>query len=143
MTLGVFLLLVIAAMIAVTTIVLWPGEPEEIDEDILISSNISKMVREVVDDFTASDEFRRLVMAIGRQNPRFMFVKRVQQRLLEASSTMNGRDSFNCAARIVREYLADEQIEFGDARYSWDRDAARTLAVECEISYWENSHDEG
>jgi len=81
---------------------------------------------------------QQVVADLWRTSPQFRFIKWTQQRLQEVDASLSDKDTFNIAKRAIRQHLADEKIEFGDPRYTWDRDGAREVAQAYEIDHWES-----
>lgn len=67
----------------------------------------------------------------------FWFVKEIQYELMRHDRTLTGKDAWFVAIRVYRDFLRVESASFGDERFDWSKDGARTLAHECEIYYWE------
>lgn len=57
--------------------------------------------------------------------------------MMRTDPTMKAATARDFASRTLREFLRDEGIEFGAAHWSWDQDAAETLAREYETDHWE------
>lgn len=80
---------------------------------------------------------REIVADMWRTDPLFRFIKWTQQRLQEANPTLPDKSAFYMAKGCIRQHLEDEEIEFGDPRFAWDRGGARELAEAYEIDHWE------
>jgi hypothetical protein len=68
--------------------------------------------------------------------PHFDFVKQIQERLQEVDPTMPDKRAYEYAETLFREGCRDEKCQFGDPRFNWSREGARTLADE-DIAHWE------
>ncbi len=69
---------------------------------------------------------------------RFAFVKAMQQKLLSACPKMSPPTAWKMALNNLREYLAEEEIAFGDPRFDWTKQGAIDLITAREIEYWDN-----
>ena len=65
------------------------------------------------------------------------FVWQVAFEFLRTDKTMPASAARDLAVETLSDFLRDEKIKFGDAAYAWDQSAARTIARECEIEYWD------
>lgn len=80
---------------------------------------------------------REIIADLWRTDPLFRFIKWTQQRLQEADPRLPDKRAFFMAKECIREHLKDEQIEFGDPRFAWDREGARELVEAYQIDHWE------
>ena len=74
-----------------------------------------------------------------RKTPRFRFIKYMQSEMLRIDPNMTPKRSFETARDTLNHFLADEKIEFGDGRYSWDKGGAIDLIHAYEIDHWERA----
>lgn len=56
---------------------------------------------------------------------------------LGIAGPMKAKDALPEAERVYRDFLKSSCIAFGDRDYDWSEDAARTLAHEGSIAYWD------
>lgn len=64
------------------------------------------------------------------KHPRYPFIAGGQLYLMEKG--VSPKRAWNMAAKTLIEWLADEKIQFGDNRYSWNGTAGREIIAE----YW-------
>ena len=111
----------------------------------MIGRVVRNGVEQAVTEFVDSPQFREMVEAADRESLSKLpmdrrltstgFIRCMALRFWEAGH----RDWVACkqvASRCLREYLADEKINYGDRRYAWDRSGAVEVA-ESEIEHWE------
>lgn len=56
-----------------------------------------------------------------------------------ASFAMPAADAPRYARDVLRGFLNDDRIKFGDPAYDWSREGAHTVVWECDVQYWEAS----
>lgn len=104
---------------------------------------IKRTVERSVEAYFASDKFddlmSRAIMDALRKNPRIKFVKTMQMQMLGCDPKMDPREAWDAAVEALRNFLADEEISFGDPRYDWSRGGAVTIIHEYEIHHWETA----
>lgn len=71
-------------------------------------------------------------------SPQFIFIRQIQAELARHDRSLAGDEGLAMARNIFEQHLADEKAEFGDPRFSWDKDGAISLAHAYEIEYWDD-----
>jgi hypothetical protein len=100
-------------------------------------------VKKGFDEFIAGPKFAETLDRIVREvlaTPEyrwFWFVKHMQARMMEVDKRLDGKRAWEIALTAYKEFLRSERIQFGDPRYTWDRDGARDLIQSLEIDHWE------
>lgn len=107
--------------------------------DRAIHRGARRGVEKAVDAFIASGELDRIIreMLAEPKFAWFWFIKEMQWRMMEVDKTLSGKRAWQLAIAAYRQHLEDEEIEFGDPRFSWDRDGARELIEAYEIEHWD------
>jgi len=106
--------------------------------DKAIARGVERGVRDTLNSPAFNAMLAERFWEIASQNPRFMFIKRMQARFQQVDPTMPDKRAFEYARGVLNTFLSDEKIEFGDPAYDWSRDGAITLANE-DIEYWERT----
>lgn len=103
---------------------------------------LDRSIKQTVDKAIAEVLPRHIDDAVDRaitNSPKIQFVKAMQMQMLGCDPKMGVREAWDVAVEALRNFLADEEIEFGDPRYDWSRDGAVTLIHEYEIHHWETA----
>lgn len=66
------------------------------------------------------------------------FVWQMAFYLMRKDQQLNALRARDEALAALREFLRDERIRYGDARYGWDQSAAEALAEETITDHWES-----
>lgn len=73
-----------------------------------------------------------------KNSPLITFIKAGQMEMLRVDPSMDMRAAWEASRVALVDFLSDEKIKFGDARYDWTPDAAVDLVHAMEIDYWES-----
>jgi hypothetical protein len=91
---------------------------------------VEKTAHQAVDRYLHSPAFERMVHRVA-------FVSAMAWRMRQTDKTMTVDGARALAETALSTYLADEKIEFGDARYGWTFRDAFDVIEEQEIRHWE------
>lgn len=69
-------------------------------------------------------------------HPAYAVIAGGQLRLMEAG--VAPREAWDMSRECLRQFLADEKVEFGDNRYAWTADSGREIVEDYEIDHWES-----
>lgn len=130
-----FFLLIFVAMIIVFVILIVtakPWEPLSVTIDRTVKETIRDRMPDIIDK-----AIEQQIDELWRTNPRFRFLKWMQQELHRADASLEHGVTWETVKRVLRDWLRDEKIAFGDKRYDWTREGAKELIREYEISHWE------
>lgn len=99
---------------------------------------VERVALKTATDYFKSDKFGDVIRDVLAKNPRYQFTIAVARRFRAVDAAMKADDAFKLAVYTINQFLRDEKIDFGDARFSWGASAATILANEYEIDHWES-----
>jgi hypothetical protein len=76
-------------------------------------------------------------LALWGPLPEHRFMQQIKKELVIHDLTLAGRKGTEMARNILEQHLKDENVKFGDPRFSWDETGAIELAHAYEIEYWD------
>jgi hypothetical protein len=106
-----------------------------------VDRGIKQGVEKAVNEFVSGGALDRIIRE-ALADPKydwFRFVKHMQARMMEVDKTLPARKALDLARNAYRDFLHDEDIQFGAPAFDWSEDGARDLIQSYEIDHWETA----